>query len=482
MLPSNTTMDMARSVLTEHIDAQIERLESYAASALQPSSGDKKAPFACQFHMYGQLHPVPDPITASELEEYEKELEDPQGIDTIPPPSLHLTHVLYSPNCGLSLAMDRGRGIRIEKYFGKAIAYACMATAMTIGQIFLLIHQVEYTPTPSSVTNVSYLTIIMQAIMDGYLCLLHLTAGIVIDTVFLPFAATSFFGFILVSVFGMRYLLVIWRIQRPETTRPTRPTRPTDADVGTDADAASSLPLQHENPPSTEPESALSSTTQLTTTTTTTTSSSSTTRHVSVVWFVSTSPAFIQNIAIAVLGFTFYSFWVPQIIRNISRGCRRPLSPRYVLGMSVTRLAIPLYFYGCPENILAHKPTPWIWCLVAYVFLQVFVLFLQDALGPRFFVPERFLPQTYNYHPVLTAEDEETVQGENTVTEGVHSSPSKDCAICMLPVEMTPHGSTMNVLGRVHYMVTPCHHMFHTDCLEKVIHSGSMDERIRERE
>lgn len=59
----------------------------------------------------------------------------------------------------------------------------------------------------------------MQAMMDSYLCLLHLTTGVVIETVFLPFAAAAFFNFLLVAVFGMRYLLVIWRIQRPESLR-----------------------------------------------------------------------------------------------------------------------------------------------------------------------------------------------------------------------------------------------------------------------
>jgi hypothetical protein len=56
----------------------------------------------------------------------------------------------------------------------------------------------------------------MQSTMDGYLCLIHLTTGVVVQNVFIPFATTAFFTFILVSIFGMRYLMVIWRIQRPE--------------------------------------------------------------------------------------------------------------------------------------------------------------------------------------------------------------------------------------------------------------------------
>jgi hypothetical protein len=42
----------------------------------------------------------------------------------------------------------------------------------------------------------------------------------------------------------------------------------------------------------------------------------------------------------------------------------------------------------------------------------------------------------------------------------------KDCAICMLPIDMKHGGHS--VLSKTNYMVTPCHHMFHTECLEKV--------------
>lgn len=121
--------------------------------------------------------------------------------------------------------------------------------------------------------------------------------------------------------------------------------------------------------------------------------------------------AFVQNVIIGILGFGFYSFWIPQIIRNVSRGCRKPLSPRYVIGISITRLTIPLCklnppsvvitgfwldifvlsldFYAYPQNIIAQEPSFGVWVLVGYVVAQVGILFLQDTLGPRFFVPER---------------------------------------------------------------------------------------------
>ncbi len=47
--------------------------------------------------------------------------------------------------------------------------------------------------------------------MDSYLCLLHLTGGIIIESVFNAFATAAFFQFIGFSVFELRFLFSIWK-------------------------------------------------------------------------------------------------------------------------------------------------------------------------------------------------------------------------------------------------------------------------------
>ncbi|KAG1174625.1 hypothetical protein G6F70_004731 [Rhizopus microsporus] len=462
MLQSNASFVDTRKILVEQIDKKIEELDKSPYWDWEVNDESAYPPsFYCQFQMFAQLNPVPKEITQSDLLDYEKELADPQGISTVKPPPLLLSAELYSPNCQLLLSIDKEPGIKIEKYYRKAVAYAGMATAIAIIQIFALIHQMEFTPTPSSVSNVSYWTIAIQAVMDGYLCLLHLTTGVVIENVFIPFATAAFFTFILVSIFGMRYLLVVWRIQRPESIRPTvseQQQQQQQQEESTDA-SENTLPTANiRRPP------------------TTTTEEVSPYREVTYLYYrlyailllglflfyqSITRSAFIQNVILGTLGIFLYSFWVPQIVRNIWRGCRRPLSHTYILVMSITRLSIPLYFYGCPTNLIGHETSSWIWVIVAYVGLQVVILFLQDAFGPRLVVPSRYLPDTYDYHPILTTNiDEETVQQE--------IGQPKDCAICMLPVDIANHGhSGLNVLARANYMMTPCHHLFHTECLER---------------
>lgn len=85
-----------------------------------------------------------------------------------------------------------------------------------------------------------------------------------------------------------------------------------------------------------------------------------------------------------------YSFWVPQIITNVVRDSRKPLHPHYILGMTVTRLAIPLYIFGCPNNFMRIEPDKsWCICLVLFIGLQASILLLQHYFGSRWFIPRQ---------------------------------------------------------------------------------------------
>jgi hypothetical protein len=60
------------------------------------------------------------------------------------------------------------------------------------------------------------------------------------------------------------------------------------------------------------------------------------------------------------LVFLMYSFWVPQIVYCARHDARQPLRPVYIIGITLTRLALPLYVFGCPRNILRVAPAPWV--------------------------------------------------------------------------------------------------------------------------
>jgi len=139
-----------------------------------------------------------------------------------------------------------------------------------------------------------------------------------------------------------------------------------------------------------------------------------------------------------------YSFWVPQIITNVVRDSRKPLHPHYILGMTVTRLAIPLYIFGCPSNFMRIEPDKsWCICLAVFIGLQASILLLQNYLGSRWFIPRQILPEKYSYYRRFD-------QVANHAT---------DCVICMTAIDISQRSNDC--------MVTPCDHFFHSGCLQR---------------
>ncbi|KAG0309914.1 hypothetical protein BGZ98_000002 [Dissophora globulifera] len=495
LMPNNASFTLAFAALKSQYEKRIEAIQDiiegrenleYPESTMSEISG-------CHYQMYMQLGAIDPSIRSSAVNDLEREWAVPQGISTIKPPRLDSSLFMYSPNCRLTLGVKDAEGMKREKFYAKAVNYAGMAGTLAFIQVFLLVRQMEYTPTPSSVSKVSYWTIAIQVFVDSYLCMLHLTTGVLVEYLFIPFVAASFFSFVLVAIFGMRYMLVIWRIQRPE--RRGRRNQAAAAAAATAAAAAAAAAASNasatntgDSTTTTRPTDTMPGGLPLPVTAarpaTTTVEDDSPRSDMQAlygrfywmlvgslitVYKIATSSTRVQNIMISVCALFLFSFWIPQIVRNVTRGSKRGLNLWFVLGMSVTRLALPVYFYACPENLMGHKPTPWIWGLVAWVALQVCVLLLQDWLGPRFFVPKKYLPPIYDYHPILPATDEEN----GRTGHGPHA-PQQDCAICLLPIDTAPQtgaarlSSVVGSLGRLNYMLTPCGHLFHSDCLEKV--------------
>ncbi|KAL7000419.1 Transmembrane E3 ubiquitin-protein ligase fly2 [Sarracenia purpurea var. burkii] len=290
--------------------------------------------------------------------------------------------------------------VNVEVYYNKAVNYTLMVTFVSFLQVLLLIRQMEHSNTQSGAAKVSILMIGQQAIMDAYLCLLHLTAGILVESLFNAFATAAFFKFVVFSIFEMRYLLAIWKASRPMNN-------------GEGWEAMR--------------------------------------RELSVLYsrfygillggilVMYEFHKFLRPILLLI-----HSFWIPQIITNVIRDSRKPLHPHYILGMTVTRLAIPLYVFGCPHNFMRIEPDrSWCICLGAFMGFQASILLLQHYLGSRWFIPRQILPEKYSYYRRFE-------QDTNYAT---------DCVICMTAIDRTQRSNDC--------MVTPCDHFFHSGCLQR---------------
>lgn len=179
--------------------------------------------------------------------------------------------------------------------------------------------------------------------------------------------------------------------------------------------------------------------------------------------------------------FPVFSFWLPQILLSARLDQQQPLRPEYVVGMTVTRLALPLYLFGCPHNLLRIEPCPRLCvALAAYVALQAAVLIVQYRRGPRAFLPrvwleaphpavcgghalgpdlllhgsmQSLLPPKYDYYRPVSVKS-----GKGVACDVETGEVGLECVICM---------SNVDIFCSKQRMVTPCGHFFHADCLKQ---------------
>lgn len=314
----------------------------------------------------------------------------------------HIEGLMESPSVDddgdcFSPMLLNATSVNIEVYYNKAVNYTLMVTFISFLQVLLLIRQMEHSNTQSGAAKVSILMIGQQAIMDAYLCLLHLTAGILVESLFNAFATAAFFKFVVFSIFEMRYLLAIWKASRP-----------TNNGEGWEA-------MRREL-------SVLYS------------------RFYGIllggILVMYEFHKFLRPILLLM-----HSFWIPQIITNVVRDSRKPLHPHYILGITFTRLAIPFYVFGCPHNFMRIEPDKtWCICLGVFMGFQASILLLQHYFGSRWFIPRQILPEKYSYY---RRSDQDT-------------NHASDCVICMTAIDLSQRSNDCMVTPCDHFFHSGC--------------------------
>lgn len=117
-------------------------------------------------------------MTLETIHEIEQELRRPTGAPVPPAPPIILSSIIYSPTCGFVLSTKGSEGLKVEKYYDKASNFALCAASVMIVQIWLLIRQMNESNTPSTVSRVSFWTMAMMSVVDGYLTIAFLAVSI----------------------------------------------------------------------------------------------------------------------------------------------------------------------------------------------------------------------------------------------------------------------------------------------------------------
>ncbi|KAK5939182.1 hypothetical protein PMZ80_008485 [Knufia obscura] len=473
------------------------------------------------------------PLVGSNLyiDEIERELREPDGAPIGQPPPLAFSAVVFSPDCGYILQADTVFGPKTEAYSDLVRRITAAFCMMLVGQIVLLKRQMEKCATPSTRSRVSYHTFGIAAFCDG-LMLFALVGVLVADiSIFLLAGTAAFLCCIHVAFLEVKFIFDIWTVQvgdpaaaQRERQRRAAATANTINNTNTNAAPARAPATNAATPTAEGPAAATAPTPPTSEEGLPLPATAAATNPPTIIlppdqdgtgaqdisprasfaslysrfyfalinlmfftlWATSWSPT-PRHIYFNFLAFSFFSLWLPQIYRNIMRNCRKALTVEYVVGTSVLRAVPILYWYVDDRNILFATTNPrTATLLLGWLWLQIMVLLSQQFLGPRLFIPEKWCPPAYDYHPILYDDLEAggLPIGEITsASEGKDASTDKDktgsrkvfdCAVCMneidVPVvskdEKAKSGAGRSWLEQRNYMVTPCRHIFHSECLE----------------
>ncbi|GAA5956894.1 hypothetical protein JCM3765_006633 [Sporobolomyces pararoseus] len=494
----------------EHLNETVAEQERNEAGGGGGSGSDDSFDTStpqCIFRFYGSLSPLPSYYTPSLYSEFYASLFRPTGSSLPPPPTQTLHYVLSSTNCGLVLE-GKGTFLPTPLLWTRTKDFALIIGFAQLVLVVLLVRHLEKTATrPGTIVNVASASIGIGCIVDAYVFVLLLTAGVVTSTTrsSLPLFIPSFLALLSSLLFGMRYVSMI-RAATPPTNQ-THAAAPIPTQVATPAPpppptreelAARAAERRAQGEETSDIEASSPGDTVPLVAPVTATSPS---RDDNISW--SSIPRSEKiNIGLMLLGLVVsitiifnygwiswllaivYSYWIPQIILNVERGtARQSLTIEFIVGTTFARLILPVYFYGYSDNVLDVDASPWIYVLILYSSMQALILVLQarPSLGARFFLTQPVLDfldlqqiHSWDYHQPLSSSKLLDIE-VSLREEGNSDEAGPTCSICMDTVEIRPPKQEVDLFGsvianervRAFYALTPCGHLLHSQCLQE---------------
>ncbi|KAK1222123.1 hypothetical protein PQX77_015051 [Marasmius sp. AFHP31] len=488
IVPEAFQNDTAHLIEPE-LTARIDKLKHLIDAGIieQDVSSTETPRTTCPFQFFAQLDAMDMPEFF--MKEYESEIQNPTGLRPLKPPKFSMKGILVSKECGIMYEIGNVTSTRLKAFFRKITTYSGSAAFAYLAILIFLTRQMTRSSTPTGISRVSRWTFLTQTTIDALSFAGHITFAILTEG--RPSMSLIAPGFLacITFIYEAQFAMLIHSIQLPEdSVAPPRPAAPTPT-------STTSPPVQ-DNPTSAGTANILPTTATATATNTAPPNAPATTppqptSFWAFVWHqIRTDPqarlwvilfVFLTSIVriflsptltLLFVGITYSMIWLPQIVRS---------------------------------NVLEIKPRDWAYPLAGFVCLQALIVILQEIFGPSFFLPKKFaVVKTYDYHPPMPLPDPEAPE-----------QSLGDCAICMDAIRVDPSlrtrsddadsgwdvkasgtstgttkrkssqsGRSGNVIGagglldavqkgvgsavnRKYYSLAPCHHLFHTECLER---------------
>lgn len=464
-----------------------------------------------QCEYIGYFHYESTNLSKSQLREIEKEYTNPIGRPSAKIPQLKISKgLLYSPDCGILINLNEPLlGNRIDVFKDQLKYFILSAIVVMFLQLLLVIREMSIMSNPSALSKLSFFTIMIMNSIDSAISIVSLVMSIVYTDLYIQFAMLAFLSFTCSAMYEIRFGVKIYCLQineRPLDWRtmlrgtPIDERRDREAENGNGNANEEGVPQQQAPTPATIPVVPIDTSEQAV-------SAELYSRNffffiICLIIFFNLSglPRSTRRVAESIAYFLLNSLWVFQIYRNTLRGSSESFTWEFIVFESILRLLPFEYILLFPNIFDHHQDTTVGTILIVWVLIQLIVLYLQKVYGARFFLSEKYLPKAYDYHPVIHKQDLLNFHVDPESLEDDQEEWVTDCAICMqkveIPIEkdneLTPleegqidsfenaNDLEAGLLNQQHnqqhsnggppirkaYMITPCFHVFHTDCLE----------------
>ena len=174
----------------------------------------------------------------------------------------------------------------------------------------------------------------------------------------------------------------------------------------------------------------------------------------------------------------FLGTWIGQIIYSVRTSTKPPMSYFYIFFVSIFKMIIPMYLKCYPNSIFSFRPNYLkVIILNGVVILEAIILSLQKLIGPKFFLTKKYKQPKYEYYRKKDDINEADLEQQCVICLDNLGKISEEFNIerngnrngnAGLEKKINDFITKMKKKNRNSkpLMVTPCHHIFHSKCLE----------------
>ena len=196
----------------------------------------------------------------------------------------------------------------------------------------------------------------------------------------------------------------------------------------------------------------------------------------------------------------FFITWIFQIYYSIKTSTKPPQPFSYIFLFTFSKMFAPIYIKAYPYNIFQLEPSyKKVFFICITLFIESIIISLQKILGPKFFIPKFLKGKQYNYYKNYNEINENDLESICPIClVKIKDDPTKESDIKLELVSGDSINNINNVieeeekkisigekiikiieswkknLNKKPLMVTPCHHIYHTICLEKCLESRNL--------